>query len=280
MTYALLNPLTAHSAPGTLSDSPLFLSNTVEPNILFTIDDSGSMDWGLMTTENSGIMTVGCEYYYAQPAPDNDYYWTVATEAALQAQGIAAPYGGVWRAWNKDYNKVYYDPEITYSPWPGEDSNGNLYRDANPVAALYNPYTPLTGALNLTATTSYTTDYCAGGLGAVAVNNFYPARYNLWDDTDGNNLVDATDDHKLVEITPTTLTYTGGPNRRDCAAAPTCTYAEEIQNFANWFSYYRKREYVAKAGYGQVIAGASNSRMGLVTLHNNALGEYGDRCHE
>lgn len=271
MTYALLSPLSAQSAPGTLSDSPLFLSNTVEPNILFTIDDSGSMDWGLMTTENSGIMTLGCVYYYAQPAPDNDYYWTVATEAALQAQGIAAPYGGVWRAWNKDYNKVYYDPEITYSPWPGEDSNGNLYTDANPAAALYNPYTPLTGALNLTATTSYTTDYCAGGLGVFVVNNFYPARYNLWDDTDGNNVVDATDDHKLVEITPTTLTYSGGPNRRDCVAAPICTYAEEIQNFANWFSYYRKREYVAKAGYGQVIAGASNSRMGLVTLHNNAL---------
>ena len=39
----------------------------------------------------------------------------------------------------------------------------------------------------------------------------------------------------------------GGPLRNDCAAAPACSYAEEIQNFANWFSYYRKRELVAKA---------------------------------
>ncbi len=48
-----------------------------------------------------------------------------------------------------------------------------------------------------------------------------------------------------------------------------CTYDEEIQNFANWYSYYRSREYVAKAAYGQVIALAANTRMGLATLHNN-----------
>ncbi len=270
MSYVLLSPLAAQAAPGTLSDSPLFLSNSVEPNILFMIDDSGSMDWGLMTVENSGIMTLGCEYYYAQPAPDNDFFWTVATEQALQAMGIAAPYGGVWRAWSSDYNRLYYDPSITYTPWPGEDINGNLYTDANPAAAPYNPYTPTAGSQNMTATTSYSTDYCAGGGGSFTVNNFYPARYNVWKDTDADGNVDASDAHVLVEIRSSTPLYTGDINRRDCAAATVCTYAEEIQNFANWFSYYRKREYVAKAGYGQVMAGASNSRMGLVTLHNNA----------
>jgi type IV pilus assembly protein PilY1 len=194
----------------------------------------------------------------------------MATEEAVKARGVAAPYGGVWRAWNKDYNRLYYDPDITYTPWPGEDSLGNLYRDANPAAAPYNPYTPVTGTMNLTATATYTTDYCAGGGGSFTVS-YFPARYNLWDDTNANGIVDAADLHKLVEIEPSTPLYVGGLNRRDCAAAPTCTYTEEIQNFANWFSYYRKREYVAKAGYGQVIAGASNSRMGLVTLHNNAF---------
>ena len=42
------------------------------------------------------------------------------------------------------------------------------------------------------------------------------------------------------------------------------------QNFANWFSYYRKREYVVKAVYGDLIASMSNVRVGLVTLHNGA----------
>ena len=270
LSLAMFGPHAAVAAPGTLSDSPLFLSNSVEPNILFMLDDSGSMDWGLMTTENSGIMNLGCDYYYAQPAPDNDYTWVVATEASLAAAGIAAPYGGVWRAWSKDYNRLYYDPEITYTPWPGQNSSNVLYTDANPTAALYDPYVPATGSMDLTVPTTYTTDYCAGGLGTVTVANFFPARYNVWVDTDLDGVVDADDAHNLVEIRPTTLIYTGGPNRRDCALAPVCTYAEEITNFANWFSYYRKREYVAKAAYGQVVAGAANSRMGLVTLHNNA----------
>lgn len=269
LACALMSPVVAWSAPGTISDSPLFLSNSVEPNVLFMLDDSGSMDWGLMTAENSGIMTVGCVYYYAQPAPDNDYFWVLATEEALMNRGIEAPYGGVWRAWNKDYNRLYYDPTVTYLPWPGENTNNSLYTNANPVAALYNPYTPGAGAQNLTADTSYTTDYCPGGGGSFTVNDFYPARYYSWADSDGDGIVDDTDDHKLIEIRPGATVYTGSIDRSDCAAAPACTYSEEIQNFANWFSYYRKREYVAKAGYGQVIATARNLRMGMVTLHNN-----------
>ncbi len=266
----LLGPIAAQAGPGTLSDSPLFLTNPVEPNILFMVDDSGSMDWGLMTAEDSGLMNLGCLYYYTQPAPDNDYKFIVPTEASLQAQGIAAPYGGVWRAWNSDYNRLYYDPKVTYTPWPGNNSLGAQYTNSNPAAALVDPYVPSTGATNLVATTTYDTDYCAGGLGSFTVNNYYPARYYIWKDTDLNGAVDADDAHVLVEIKATTPVYAGGPERRDCVAAPVCTYGEEIRNFANWYTYYRKREYVAKAAYGQVIAGAGNSRMGVVTLHNNA----------
>ena len=263
-------PTTALSAPGTLADVPLFLTNPVEPNILFMVDDSGSMDWGLMTEESDGIMNLGCAYYYAQPAADNSYTWVVPTEAGLAGAGIAAPYGGVWRARNADYNRLYYDPSITYTPWPGDNGSNSLLVDANPRAVPLDPYVPSAGTIDVTARTTFRTDYCAGGLGAFNITNFLPAHYWIWKDTDGDNVVDANDAHELVEIEPTTPTYAGGPNRRDCAAASVCTYAEEIQNFANWFAYYRKREKVAKAAYGRVIAGASNSRMGLATLHNNA----------
>ena len=239
--------------------------------MFFLVDDSGSMDWGLMTEEDEGVMYLGgCGYYYTQPAPDNEDTWIVPTEAGLEAQGIAAPHSGVWRAWNADYNRVYYNPRVTYTPWPGLDKDGNTYGDVNPAAAPIDPYEPSNGTLNLTADQSYSTDYCAGNLGAFTINGFYPARYQTWTDTDTDGVVDIEDAHTLIEIKATTPLYLSGPNRRDCAAAPTCTYAEEIQNFANWYSYYRKREYVAKAAYGQVIAGASNSRMGLATLHNNA----------
>lgn len=265
-----LAPATALSAPGTLADVPLFLTNPVEPNIFFLVDDSGSMDWGLMTEEPDGIMNLGCVYYYAQPATDNDYTWVVPTEAALAAQGIGAPYGGVWRARNSDYNKLYYNPSITYTPWPGDNGSNALLIDAVPTAVPLDPYNPAAGTVDVTARTTFGTDYCAGGLGWFDITNFLPAQYWLWTDTDADGAVDADDAHVLVEIAPTTLVYKGSVRRADCAAAPVCTYAEEIQNFANWFAYYRKREKVAKAAYGRVIAGASSSRMGLATLHNNA----------
>jgi hypothetical protein len=82
LTFMLLAPVTTTAAPGTLAESPLFLSNSVEPNILFMLDDSGSMDWGMMTTENNGIMYVGCDYRYTQPAPDHDGNSVPPTEKA------------------------------------------------------------------------------------------------------------------------------------------------------------------------------------------------------
>lgn len=269
MLLGVVGMAPALAEPGDIADVPLFLTNPVEPNILFLVDDSGSMDWGLMTEESDGIMSLGCAYYYSQPAADNDYYWTVATPESLALQGVAAPYGGTWRAWNSDYNRLYYNPALTYTPWPGNNSNDALHGNASPSAAPLNAYAAGSGTADLTTRTSYSTDYCAGGLGSFTVTNFLPARYYIWSDSDGDGEVDADDANKLVEIEPTTLLYTGSAERSDCAAAPNCTYFEEIQNFANWFSYYRKREYVAKAAYGRVIAGASNSRMGLATLHNN-----------
>ena len=270
LAVAAFAPALAQAAPGTLADAPLFLTNPVEPNIFFLVDDSGSMDWGLMTDQRDGIVNLGCDYYYTQPAADNDYFYIVPTEEALIAQTIAAPYGGVWRAWNPEYNKVYYDPSITYTPWPGTDVNGIAYGNANPAAALVNPYDPAGGTQDLTSRTTFDTDYCSGGLGLFTVTDYLPAHYYTWTDSDNDGVIDEDDAHTKVEIVATRLTYPGGLNRTDCSLKTVCTYAEEIQNFANWYSYYRRREYVAKAAYGQVIAGAGNSRMGLATLHNNA----------
>ena len=49
---ASLQPLRA--APGTLANSPLFLSTIVEPNVFFTVDDSGSMDWNPILASGTG----------------------------------------------------------------------------------------------------------------------------------------------------------------------------------------------------------------------------------
>jgi type IV pilus assembly protein PilY1 len=73
---------------------------------------------------------------------------------------------------------------------------------------------------------------------------------------------------RRVEIKPSTTSYTGGPGRVDCADPLHCDYGEEIQNFANWFSYYRKRHLALRAGMAASFDGVGGIRTGLFTINN------------
>lgn len=266
----------AAAAPLDLATTPLFLTTAVKPNIFLMSDDSGSMDWNLVTPEASGVILLGgCAYFYTHPdtgvaasatAPAvNAYTWIVASEEALAAAGVAAPYGGVWRAWNKDYNALYYNPDLDYAPWKGKDANGAAFANISATAAPFNPYRPVEGNLNLTVPTTYNTDYCPSGIN-VTVTDFYPARYYVWKDSNADGVVDPADGHALVEIKSTTPTCATNGNVQPCLKR---AYADEIQNFANWFSYYRKRDLTMKNAMTKVVA-PSTDRMGMATIHNNA----------
>lgn len=70
------------------------------------------------------------------------------------------------------------------------------------------------------------------------------------------------------DILSTTTTYTGRDTRTDCAAKPTCTYAEEMTNFANWFSYYRYRMLMMKTSAGlSFIPIDSRYKVGFITIN-------------
>ena len=269
-------PGVAWGKPGTLAQSPLFLSSSVEPNVMFLLDDSGSMEWETMVAgAPSGVPVIqgwGGNYYMF-PSPNNGldqmlpFPWmpyTVASEASIP---------GAWVTRTHHYNALYYNPEVTYRPWPGTDASGQpLYQDAPPTAAPADPNDPGAGTLDLTVSHTFMNFTWNQNTGAASWfwDTIFPAEYYRWVDTDGNGQVDPSDQHILVRIEPSTPTYLGGPNRSDCAAAPICTYAEEIQNFANWYTYYRKRGYAAKAAIGEVITGSSAKRMGLA-LYNAGL---------
>lgn len=44
----------------------------------------------------------------------------------------------------------------------------------------------------------------------------------------------------------------------------------EMQNFANWFSYYRKRHLALRAGVGSAFKGTSGIRVGMFTINNRS----------
>jgi type IV pilus assembly protein PilY1 len=73
-------------------------------------------------------------------------------------------------------------------------------------------------------------------------------------------------------------TYGNRPGRSDCAAAPTCTYTEEIQNYAKWYTYFRTRMQMMKTSAGRsflpFISNPSGSpakpdrlRVGFITIN-------------
>ncbi len=276
MTLHIFGIPASHAAPGTLSQVPLYVGPAVEPNVVFLADDSGSMDWSMMTSEDNGVLIIDWWWYiHSIPLGTTEQFWTTPSEESLIAEGFAEPADGIWRSRNPDYNKIYYNPEITYTPWKGVDSAGQAYTDVSPTAAPIDPYDPGAGTLDLTSLMDYETFHPEPWI--FIAQDFYPARYYTWTDDNGNGVVDAGDTHNLVEITdtPTPMTpippddFTGGANRTDCAAAPVCTYAEEIQNFANWFSYYRNRELTTKNAISKAAVDLTGVRIGYGTLHNN-----------
>ena len=75
------------------------------------------------------------------------------------------------------------------------------------------------------------------------------------------------------DIVPATATYAKRSTaaRTDCAAAASCTYAEELQNFANWYSYYRVRLTMMKTATGHAFLPIDDRyRVGFITINPNS----------
>jgi type IV pilus assembly protein PilY1 len=285
-----------------LADVPLEDAISAEANVLVMMDDSGSMDWAMMVPGASSLFnlsnalfkqpnmaTRSNQFYYLHQLQTNTYGGNrnMPTQESIDNNPkFTNNQYGVWRAWNPQYNTIYYDPTIMYEPWIGLDRNGVDFAPSNPTAAVLDPYDALVQTINLTAENlSYQSQNVPStfndndGIETITNNNVHLAHY--WTSTapvgalpawnQRGTRIDIRSNYTLNSGTVLT-SYPGGPARFDCAvddANPlTCTYAQEIQNFANWFTYYRSREYTAKAALGRSIVGASNLRMGYGVLNN------------
>jgi type IV pilus assembly protein PilY1 len=264
----------SHAGNLTLSETPLFLIAAVDPNVYFLLDDSGSMDWEVLIEDersggrgdynDNGIGGDGVAYIFSNST--NLYTSSAYKRVEDEEQDPGYRY---WRFKSPDYNAMYYSPAVTYKPWPGTDAGGSpLYADAPATAAALDPEDSGDGTFNLISTTG----------------PYYPAKYYRWTDVDADGVPDASGEYSLVEIKASVSTYTGEGRgaRTDCAgsATSTCSYAEEIQNFANWFTYYRKRSYVAWGSIGSVIADSVSIRTGLYRFNDGLFEDGGQSVFE
>lgn len=149
-----------------LATSPLFLGSAITPNVVFLLDDSGSMDWEIMSqkhwtrcaydpqasgsfsSSNCGWeVTDGVIYtrngWYSSDIITNLY--SNADNAYGQCAGsyswtMECPDRSDWRAFSSDLNTIAYNPDSTYSPWPGPCLlNGTFCSAANFASARSNP---------------------------------------------------------------------------------------------------------------------------------------------
>ena len=73
-----------------------------------------------------------------------------------------------------------------------------------------------------------------------------------------------------VDIVPANNSYPKDAARSDCAGA-TCTYDEEMTNFANWYSYYRTRMQMMKTSTSRAFRTIDTRfRVGFITIANQS----------
>lgn len=260
----------AASGAADIAPSPLFLSSPVEPNVMFTLDDSGSMQFEIMPDDYVFMGSSNGLVSFVFPRANGVYGGSdYGNQVATVDTNVA--YTALTRS--PQVNTIYYTPSITYTPWVKAD--GTLYPPADPSCALHNPERPGSGAAycrNLTTTNarynsnSWRTCTSSGSCSSSNTNkSFWPATY-YWH-TGGS--VWNWSSYQKVEITPSTATYSGHgrESRTDCSAG-VCTYAQEIQNFANWYTYYRSRILTARAGIGRAFSQQGSSmRVGFGAIN-------------
>lgn len=101
----------ADSGCVSLADLPLEVRGQGAPGIVNVVwDASGSMLWTIFT-DNDFYTIGGTEYAYV--FPESEYYYTGSWGTPLPTNSRHH-----WQTQCSEYNRMYYDPDVDYQPWP------------------------------------------------------------------------------------------------------------------------------------------------------------------
>ncbi len=157
-----------YAAPLSISNTPLFLDRDSIPNVFFEVDDSGSMDWEILTRQywhycaynsngygNTGsgdcgwLVTNGLwRSYSGSSFQDFEYIFDDADHAYSRGcnsdrqtlekceseTGENLTADADWRVKSSSVNVMYYDPKVSYEAWEREGMS-----DASFTAARSDP---------------------------------------------------------------------------------------------------------------------------------------------
>lgn len=135
--FVLVTPFFSGQTVGAaidISDDPLDGQiSAAAPNFMIGFDDSGSMDWEVLTSESNGLFGIGgTSYYYVFDDPgDNRYSGNIIT-------GENRLY---WKSQFAGHNVMYYNPDIDYEPWQyGDQPPVKDFADADFNRPRSHPY--------------------------------------------------------------------------------------------------------------------------------------------
>lgn len=337
----LLGSVASHATD--VAELPLKASVLAKPNVIWGMDDSGSMDWEISLDTPSGVAYwSGATLWTATGGPLKssaagysplEYLFPLGTStggalyATTSTNGRAAPPIAQMAGLRSPYyNGAYYNTHVTYKPWSPAYVGGSLktYANASTTAAKSHPEVTSPPTLNLTVdwdssnanfaddnygfrvlggmtlpagtsvnASSTSSGICSGGTrrtltaattvgagsGCIARIPYYPATF--WHPTvcpAGATGCVAAPDCTVDSSSPTSScvwapgSTTVKLRRYEIKSGNTFpsgrTYANEMQNFANWFSYHRKRKLMLAGSMGGVLENITGLRMGVVPFNN------------
>ncbi|MCC6201797.1 MAG: hypothetical protein IT494_02185 [Gammaproteobacteria bacterium] len=233
ITGVLLGAWSSAGAGIPIPNVPLFIGNDVPANIFLMLDDSGSMDWEVLgrrpNAQGSGWLDFSPHSFSASASITRDLLLCVG------------------------YNTMAYNPNVTYTPWVGVDEDGVPYANQSISAARNDPYDPDAGVTNLLS---------VDGSGK-------PTLFGQWTDTNGDNLYQSGEcPIGTTGFFSYAARVNGGAFSNPRFVFVNTLTATQQTNFANWYTYYRKRIYVLKRAISELVS-TSQQRMGLATLWNN-----------
>lgn len=274
---SLLVGQTVYAADDTISQVPLYLStSTVYPNVMFVLDDSGSMQWEFMPDQTMFFTT------YTFPRPSAIYGSSDVYTSQVPDFNDSNLHNVFSRS--PQNNAVFYNPDVDYRSWATHTDTPMA--NASPTAAPYNPADLTRGTMNLTAQQTQSAYWFRNITNLNQGQAFYtcgpPCNQSFWPMTFYmyKGVGDRVNPASYVKY------QIRGTNafRRDLAGGSETsvssfvwpsgkarTVLQERQNFANWFTYYRSRILSARAGIGQAFSQQDdNMRVGFGAINNGS----------
>lgn len=276
-----------------IPSAPLQSAAAIPSNILYILDDSGSMQFEMMPDDlvifPDNATTASQLGTYLFPPPNRTIYgsdtygWGNASQVLIPAFTDTSFQSFYKRS--SYNNNVFYDPTITYTPWVRYD--GTSYGNVTPSAAPWHPANSGAGTINLTAQQTSTANWITGtsltswnsicGWGGSCSHSYYPITFYVYKGSGSTAAAASYIRYQIRGSTGYKQDLNGGSNTTVTSfnwGSVSRTVAEEAQNFANWFSYYRSRTLAARAGSSIAFSKlGTNYRVGFTTINSSSFGD-------